>query len=185
MTIEDLVDDVLIPEDDSFEDEYSEDPYEDIDEYEVEEPVTLYQNDYDVVLEKGDKFKILSRVKESSNEFDNELVYHGNSYFILTKDDLKSVFSVFSNDLPSNLVVKFYGRGETHITATLFPKKIVVRGNTISIVSKMNSIPTGYFVINLADIVMISSVSFGKTIHLMSRPNVEISISVDDLDVGV
>lgn len=200
MTAEELMDDKPLES----EYEVNEEPIEDIvvdpfeseypEEYELEEPMIIPQSDYDMVLEKGERIKIISKEKVEE-DFDytepayeaegNELSYHGKRYFIFTKDDIKNLFTAMAKDLPSTLTVSFHGRGESRITSILFPKKIIVRGNTIEVVSKINSISSGYFMIVLSEIVMITSVNFGKTLHFMVRPNVEVSVAIDDLDVEI
>jgi hypothetical protein len=197
MTAEELMDDK--PLESEYSNEYSEedmivDPseFEYPDEYELEEPMVIPQDGYNMVLEKGDRIKILSKNKIEENFISpsyeaegNMITYHGVDYPILTKDNIKEFFTVLSKDLPSTIVVSFHGRGDSRLTSILFPKKIVIRGNTIEIVSKVNSISSGYLNIVLSEIVAITSVNFGKTFHFMLRPNIGVSVAVDDLSVEV
>ena len=199
MTVEDFLDDMPL------ESEYSneeledvvidpfefEDPEEDI---ELEEPMVIPQEDYsyNIVLEKGDRIKVLSKnkieesfINPSYGVEENMITYHGVDYPITTKEDIKELFAAMSKDLPSTITVSFYGRGDSRITSILFPKKIIVRGNTIEVVSKISSVSSGYLNIVLSEIVAITSVDFGKTFHFMVRPNVEISVSIDSLDVEI
>lgn len=200
MTVEDFLDDIPLeseyfneePEDvviDPFE---FEDPEEE--EIELEEPMVIPQDgyNYDIVLEKGDRIKILSKNKIEENFISpsyeaegNEISYHGVDYPITTKEDIKEFFTVLSKDLPSTIVVSFHGRGDSRLTSILFPKKIVIRGNTIEIVSKVNSISSGYLNIVLSEIVAITSVYLGKTFHFMLRTNTEVFVTVDDLSVEI
>jgi small nuclear ribonucleoprotein (snRNP)-like protein len=199
MTAEDFLDDMPLeseysneePEDVVIDPSEFEYPEEDI---ELEEPMIIPQEDYNynMVLEKGDRIKILSKNKIEENFTSpiyeaegNMITYHGVDYPILTKDNIKEFFTVLSKDLPSTIVVSFHGSGDSRLTSILFPKKIVIRGNTIEIVSKVNSISSGYLNIVLSEIVEITSVNFGKTFHFMLRPNTEVSVTVDSLDVEI
>ena len=181
MTVEDFLDDIPLeseyfneePEDvviDPFE---FEDPEEE--EIELEEPMVIPQDgyNYDIVLEKGDRIKILSKNKieelfigPSDKAKENMITYHGVDYPILTKDNIKEFLIVLSKDLPSTIVVDFHGKGNSKLTSVLFPKKIVIRGDTIEVFSKDNAISSGYLNIVLSEIVDIISVDFGKTFQL-------------------
>jgi hypothetical protein len=199
MTAEDFLDDMPLeseysnekPEDVVIDPSEFEYPEEDI---ELEEPMFIPQDDYNynMVLEKGDRIKILSKNKIEENFISpsyeaegNEISYHGVDYPITTKEDIKEFFTVLSKDLPSTIVVSFHGRGDSRLTSILFPKKIVIRGNTIEIVSKVNSISSGYLNIVLSEIVAITSVYLGKTFHFMLRTNTEVFVTVDDLSVEI
>jgi hypothetical protein len=158
----------------------------------LENDSVLRQGDKKVILEKGDKIKVFSKkkIEESlinpSDEAEgNMITYHGVDYPITTKADIKEFFTVLSKDLPSTIVVSFHGIGDSKLTSILFPKKIIVRGNTIEIVSKVNSISSGYLNIVLSEIVAITSVYLGKTFHFILRPNVEVFVTVDDLSVEI
>jgi len=198
MTAEDFLDDM--PLDSEYSSEESEDVLVDSSEFEypedieLEEPMLIPQDDYscNMVLEKGDRIKILSKNKIEENfispgyeEEENIITYHGVDYPIITKEDIKEFFTVLSKDLPSTIVVSFHGIGDSKLTSILFPKKIIVRGNTIEIVSKVNSISSGYLNIVLSEIVAITSVYLGKTFHFILRPNVEVFVTVDDLSVEI
>ena len=199
MTAEDFLDDQ--PLESEYSNEELEDTYIDPfefeypeEEIELEEPMFIPQDDdsYNMVLEKGDRIKIFSKnkIKEDSTSPSyeaegNMITYHGVDYPIFTKEDIKELFAAMSKDLPSTIVVSFHGRGDSRLTSILFPKKIVIRGNTIEIVSKVNSISSGYLNIVLSEIVAITSVNFGKTFHFVLRPNVEVSVAIDDLSVEV
>lgn len=196
MTVEDFLDDMPL------ESEYSNEELEDVvidpfefedseEDIELEEPMVIPQEDYsyNIVLEKGDRIKVLSKEKINEQEDygveENMITYHGVDYPIITKEDIKELFAAMSKDLPSTITVSFHGRGDSRITSILFPKKIIVRGNTIEVVSKISSVSSGYLNIVLSEIVAITSVDFGKTFHFMVRPNVEISVSIDSLDVEI
>ena len=139
----------------------------------LENDTVLRQDDKKVILEKGDKIKVLSKnkieelfISPSDKAEGNMITYHGVDYPILTKDNIKEFLIVLSKDLPSTIVVDFHGKGDSRLTSILFPKKIVIQGNTIEIFSKENAISSGYLNIVLSEIVDIISVDFGKTFQL-------------------
>lgn len=181
MTVEDFFDDMPL------ESEYSNEELEDVvidpfefedpeeEEIELEEPMVIPQDgyNYDIVLEKGDRIKILSKNKieelfigPSDKAEENMITYHGVDYPILTKDNIKEFLIVLSKDLPRTIVVDFHGKGDSRLTSVLFPTKIVIRGNRIEIVSKGDALSAGYLNIDLSEIVEIISVDFGKNFQL-------------------
>ena len=139
----------------------------------LEQDVVINQKGKKIILEKGDMIEILSNnkieelfISPSDEAEENMITYHGVDYPILTKDNIKEFLIVLSKDLPSTIVVDFHGKGNSKLTSVLFPKKIVIRGDTIEVFSKDNAISSGYLNIVLSEIVDITSVDFGKTFQL-------------------
>jgi hypothetical protein len=140
---------------------------------EIKEEIAIEQDGKKIILEKGDKIEILSNnkieelfISPSDEAEENMITYHGVDYPILTKDNIKEFLIVLSKDLPSTIVVDFHGKGNSKLTSVLFPKKIVIQGNTIEVFSKENAISSGYLNIVLSEIVDIISVDFGRTFQL-------------------